>query len=153
MGTNTVKKFCILKTIIKNNKNRENGSLKSSKNDYSREEAAEMLKELIDTLDKYRLDRAIETIEEAVLLANNSHWNAGINRLYYACFYATNAALIKHNLSSSKHTGVRSILNREFVKKEIIPKELSQSITTFLNIEKKAIMRIFTMLSLKLPNK
>ncbi len=66
------------------------------------------LKDLV----KYRLDRAIETIEEAVLLANNSHWNASINRLYYACFYATNAILIKHNLSSSKHTGVRSILNR-----------------------------------------
>ena len=79
----------------------------------------------IKDLVKYRLDRAIETIEEAVLLANNNHWNAGINRLYYACFYATNALLIKHNLSSSKHTGVRAILNRAFVKKGIIPKELA----------------------------
>ncbi|MBA7524891.1 hypothetical protein ES705_17036 [subsurface metagenome] len=79
------------------------------------------LKDLI----KYRLERAIETIEEAVLLANNNHWNASINRLYYACFYATNALLIKHDLSSSKHSGVRVILNREFVKKEIISKELA----------------------------
>ena len=50
---------------------------------------------LIKDLVKYRLDRAIETIEEAVLLANNNHWNACINRLYYACFYATNVLLIK----------------------------------------------------------
>ena len=33
----------------------------------------------IKDLVKYRLDRAIETLEEAVLLANNNHWNAGIN--------------------------------------------------------------------------
>ncbi len=52
LGIKPVKNLYILKTIIKNNKNKENGSLKPSKNDYSKAEAAEMLKELIDTLDK-----------------------------------------------------------------------------------------------------
>ncbi len=51
-GTKPVKKFYILKTIVKNNKNSENELLKSSKNEYSKSEAAEMLKDLIDTLDK-----------------------------------------------------------------------------------------------------
>ena len=35
---------------------------------------------------QYRLDRADETIKEAELLAKESHYNAAINRLYYACF-------------------------------------------------------------------
>ncbi len=51
-GPTPVKKFYILKTIIKNNKNSGNDPLKSLKNDYSKAEAAEMLKDLIDTLDK-----------------------------------------------------------------------------------------------------
>ena len=52
LGTKPVKKFYILKTIIKNNKNSENNFLKSSNNEYSKSEAAEMLKDLIDSLDK-----------------------------------------------------------------------------------------------------
>lgn len=43
---------------------------------------------------KYRLNRAGESLEEAVLLAENNKWNAVINRWYYACFYAVNALLL-----------------------------------------------------------
>ena len=49
-----------------------------------------------------------------------------INRLYYACFYAVSAILIKDGLFSSKHTGVRSLFNRHYVKTGKIPKELAQ---------------------------
>lgn len=44
-----------------------------------------------DKLVKYRLERAEETLEEAEVMANMSHWKTCINRLYYACFYAINA--------------------------------------------------------------
>ena len=37
---------------------------------------------------KYRIDRAIETLAEADLLAKEGYFNASVNRLYYACFYA-----------------------------------------------------------------
>jgi hypothetical protein len=35
----------------------------------------------------YRLDRAQESLEEALLMQREEHWNACANRLYYSCFY------------------------------------------------------------------
>jgi len=75
---------------------------------------------------RYRLQRARETLEDARILANSSRWNPCVNRLYYACFYAVSALLIRHGLSSSKHTGVRSLFNRHYVRTGVVPKELAQ---------------------------
>lgn len=74
----------------------------------------------------YRLSRADETLEDAMILANSERWNACVNRLYYACFYAVSALLVRHGLSSSKHTGVRSLFNRYYVKTGKIPKDLAR---------------------------
>jgi uncharacterized protein (UPF0332 family) len=73
----------------------------------------------------YRLQRARQTLEDARLLANASRWNPCVNRLYYACFYAVSALLLQGGLSSSKHTGVRSLLNRHDVRTGKVPKELA----------------------------
>jgi uncharacterized protein (UPF0332 family) len=43
-------------------------------------------------------------------------WNPCVNRLYYACFYAVSALLAQEGMSSSRHTGIRSLFNRHFVK-------------------------------------
>ena len=74
----------------------------------------------------YRMTRANETLEDARILANTGRWNACVNRLYYACFYAVSALLVRHGLSSSKHTGVRSLFNRHYVKTGKIPKDLAR---------------------------
>ncbi|OQY59303.1 MAG: HEPN domain-containing protein [Desulfobacteraceae bacterium 4572_88] len=79
----------------------------------------------VENLVKYRLERAKETVEDAKLLAKVGHWNPCVNRLCYSCFYAVTALLIQHGLSSSKHTGVRSLFNREFVRTEKIPKKMA----------------------------
>jgi uncharacterized protein (UPF0332 family) len=81
-----------------------------------------MNKELNDLIG-YRIARARETLEEAKVLADSGHWNACVNRLYYACFYAVSALLSKKDLSSSKHSGIRSFFNHDFVKSGIVPKE------------------------------
>jgi hypothetical protein len=33
---------------------------------------------------KYRFQRALESYEEALIMADNKRWNAVINRLYYS---------------------------------------------------------------------
>lgn len=76
-----------------------------------------------DNLIQYRLDRAQETFQEALLMKRERHWNACANRLYYACFYAVLALLEKHGLASSKHSGVKSFFNQHFVKTGKISKE------------------------------
>jgi len=74
----------------------------------------------------YRLGRARETLEEAFLMMRERHWNACVNRLYYACFYAVTALLATEGISSSKHSGVKSFLNRDWVKTNKISKEHGQ---------------------------
>ena len=74
----------------------------------------------------YRITRVNETMEDARVLANAGRWNACVNRLYYACFYAVSALLVRHGISSSKHTGVRSLFNRHYVKTGKIPKDLAR---------------------------
>ena len=74
----------------------------------------------------YRIARADEALEDARILAKAERWNACVNRLYYACFYAISALLVRHGLSSSKHTGVRSLFNRQYVKTGEIPKDLAR---------------------------
>lgn len=71
----------------------------------------------------YRLQRARETLADARILADAGRWNPCVNRLYYACFYAVSALLVQDGLSSSKHTGLRSLFNRHFVKTNKVPKE------------------------------
>jgi uncharacterized protein (UPF0332 family) len=74
----------------------------------------------------YRMTRADETLEDARILAKAERWNASVNRLYYACFYAVSALLVRHGLSSSKHAGIRSLFNRQYVKTGKIPKDLAR---------------------------
>lgn len=82
-----------------------------------------MSKDSQRALIQYRLDRARETYQEALLMQREKHWNGCANRLYYACFYAVNALLVKTGHASSKHTGVRSLFNQHFVKPGKVSKE------------------------------
>lgn len=65
---------------------------------------------------RYRVQRAHETLEEAALLRERGHLNAFVNRLYYACFYAASALLLAEGKSSSKHSGIRALFNKEWIK-------------------------------------
>ena len=82
--------------------------------------------EPLETLIHYRLERAQESLDEARLLADAGRWNACVNRLYYSCFYTVSALLVRDGLSSSRHTGVRSLLNRHYVRTGKVPRELAR---------------------------
>ena len=81
-----------------------------------------------DTLDeqsrqglvRYRMQRADETMEEVSLLSEHGHYNAAVNRLYYACYYAAEALLLHNHISASTHAGVKSMLGLHFVSKGIL---------------------------------
>jgi uncharacterized protein (UPF0332 family) len=51
---------------------------------------------------QYRLKRAREALEEALLMKQEAHWNTCANRLYYACFYAVTALLAKEDLVAAE---------------------------------------------------
>lgn len=82
----------------------------------------------LQLLIEYRLQEAQETLREARLLLNQLALRGCINRCYYAMFYALLALLATKGLGNSKHSGVISLFDREFVKTGIFPKQLSKSL-------------------------
>lgn len=75
---------------------------------------------------RYRISRAKETLEEARVMFDSGHFYGAANRIYYACFYAAVALLLTKNLSSSKHSGVLGLFNKNFVKSGCIPKDMGK---------------------------
>lgn len=75
----------------------------------------------------YRLERADQTLEEAEAMAGLKYYNASVNRLYYAVFYATLALLLSRKISARTHAGVRSMLGLHFVSKGVLPKEYGRT--------------------------
>lgn len=90
------------------------------------------------TLIAYRLERARETLKEADVLLKHGHVNSYVNRLYYACFYAVSALLLTKDLSSVKHSGLRALFHREFVKPGIVSTELAELYDTLFRSRQKS---------------
>lgn len=84
------------------------------------------MKQEVKTLINYRLERAHEALDEALILLERGHANTFINRLYYACFYAVSALLLTKELSSSKHSGVRALFLQNFVKSEVVDRKMGK---------------------------
>jgi uncharacterized protein (UPF0332 family) len=76
-----------------------------------------------DELIKYRTSRSLETLKEADLLIQNEFWNASINRIYYACYYAVSALLLKSNIDSNSHKGIRQMFGFHFIQTGLVSKE------------------------------
>ena len=85
----------------------------------------------------YWIARAEETLKEAKILAEAGYWNACVNRLYYSCFYAITALLVRDGLSTSKHSGVRGFFNRNYVKTGMVPKDLAYIIFCSIFVKKR----------------
>ena len=81
----------------------------------------------IEILIKYRLEQAKATLDDAkYLLDGNRSPQSIVNRSYYAMFYAALALLQKISKVPSKHSGVISLFDKEFVMKGIFTKDLSK---------------------------
>lgn len=95
------------------------------------------MKGTVKQLIQYRISRSKETFAEAKLLAKNDHWNAAANRLYYACYYAINALLIKNDLSFSSHNGVKVEFHKSFIKTGLFPKEYGKLFNRLFNLRQE----------------
>jgi uncharacterized protein (UPF0332 family) len=81
-----------------------------------------------ETLFKYRIEQAEETLSDAEkMLKNHLSPRSIANRAYYSMFYTVLALYIDKdiNLKTSKHSGVISIFDKEFVHTGKIDKEKS----------------------------
>ncbi|SFP15654.1 HEPN domain-containing protein [Prevotella sp. tf2-5] len=97
------------------------------------------MKETLDensrqALVQYRLERAEETMKEVSILAKESHFNAAVNRLYYACFYAASALMVANSIVTSSHAGIKTMLGMNFVSKGLLSIEQGKTFSRLFEI-------------------
>jgi len=86
---------------------------------------------------KYRLNRADDAFDEALILAENKRWNAVINRLYYACFYSVIALLLENQIETDSHDGARNQFGLHFVKTGKIEKNFGKLFSKLFDYRQK----------------
>jgi len=64
----------------------------------------------------YRIARAKDTYDDALILSEKEKWNSTINRLYYATYYAVMALLLDSDLKPTTHNGAKSNFSEYFIK-------------------------------------
>ena len=83
----------------------------------------------VETLAKYRLEQAKENLEEAQILLERGKYKGANNRAYYAIFHAIKAVLALESIDFKKHSTVLAYFNKEYINKEIFPKELGRRVS------------------------
>lgn len=64
----------------------------------------------------YRMGKVRQLLHDVDVLIENELWNSTINRMYYACFHAVSALLIKNGIEVKSHMGIRQAFGLHFVK-------------------------------------
>ncbi|MCS7301666.1 MAG: HEPN domain-containing protein [Fimbriimonadales bacterium] len=86
---------------------------------------------------QYRIERAYEALNEAQLLVDHNHYAAAANRLYYACFYAAQALLLRQGMSASRHSGIIALFNQHFLKTKIVDVEVGKTLNRLLDLRNR----------------
>jgi uncharacterized protein (UPF0332 family) len=86
---------------------------------------------------KYRFNRSLESFDDARIMIENKKWNTAVNRLYYACFYAVIALLLKNDIETQSHNGARTKFSDEFIKKGLIDKKLGKLFSQLSDFRQK----------------
>ena len=73
----------------------------------------------------YRMDRAKEMLVAARENLEIGQYKTSLNRSYYAIFHAMRAMNILKGFDSSKHSGVSAFFNKEYLKENILDRNLS----------------------------
>lgn len=86
---------------------------------------------------RYRLEKAQEVYQAAVVLYDASQWNSVINRLYYSCFYSASAYLLYKHIPAKSHSGVIGQFSENVVRVGIISIEDFRVYAKLLNWRSK----------------
>ena len=92
----------------------------------------------LTVLSAHRFKRAKEELQTAELLLRNADFRSSINRSYYSIFHAIRAVIALDGFDSSKHSGVISHFNQEYVKTGLFEKEVSKIIRNASELREQA---------------
>ena len=88
-----------------------------------------MPKENRESLMQLRLEKAKKNLDASVILLDADAYKDAANRSYYSIFNAMRAILALDCFDSKKHSGIISEFNKKYLKTELLPKELSKTIS------------------------
>ena len=92
----------------------------------------------LKVLSAHRFSRAKEELQTAELLLRNENFRSSINRSYYSIFHAIRAVNALDGFDSSKHSGVISHFNQEYVKTGVFDKKSSKIIRNASELREQA---------------
>lgn len=87
---------------------------------------------------RYRLHQSEEALSEARVLLDSGYCRGALNRAYYAMFYALQVLVTQNKVKVSKHSGVISYFDREYVKTGIIDKKFSKWLHRLFDLRQDA---------------
>ncbi len=98
----------------------------------------------VSILVRHRIEQAQTALEDAEFLLQGGRSPQGIvNRAYYTMFYAALALLQTVGRVPSKHTGVISLFDAEFVRSGILSRDLSRDFHKAFEIRQVSDYRTF----------
>jgi len=108
-----------------------------------------------DSLIKYRLEQAEETISDVQLLIENNRLRSAVNRIYYGMFYALLALGLANQYETLKHAQLIGWFNKDFIHKGLIDSKYGKIINkafnrrtkgdydTYVEFEKEIVIEMF----------
>src|SRR3990172_1874682 len=76
-------------------------------------------------------------LRDARTLLETGSLSSAVNRIYYALFYEVTALLMTKDMSSSKHSGVRSLFNEHFVKTGLVDTDYGKFLSVMYDFRQK----------------
>ena len=89
--------------------------------------------QLRSELVNYRIEKSGLALKEAEIMAQNELFDNAVTRLYYACFYAASALLIKNKIETGSHRAVKTMLSLHFVKPGLLDTKHIRTYSELLN--------------------
>jgi len=86
-----------------------------------------------ESLIKYRLEQANETISDAALLMANNRLRSAVNQIYYGMFYALLALGASYQFNTSKHAQLIGWFNKNFINNGLIDSKYGKIINKSFN--------------------
>jgi uncharacterized protein (UPF0332 family) len=86
-----------------------------------------MSDDLTRVLIHVKMEKAREAMGEATWCFDGEKYPAAVNRLYHAIYRACLALLVGEDRIPVKHTAVIGLVNKKFVKEDLLPKDSGRS--------------------------
>ena len=104
-------------------------------------------------LANYRLEQSKENLEEAYILLENNKYKGASNRAYYSMFHGVQALANLEGKDFSKHSGLISYFNYNYIKTGVFSKEVGESVNSAQRYREKSDYDAFYVISREIVEK